>query len=148
MLVLMAACDPGMAIYQSNHSRKAVSSGAASLSQVAIKVKTRHQLIGERSYLTQIEVTNAFDSPITVTSIELIARDVTYANKPQVQESYPHEVPSHETSALQVWFELQDDVYRIFKTPAELRVHYQHGGQEQVIHTSIVGGHLNEAPLR
>jgi hypothetical protein len=40
-----------------------------------------------------VTVTNSSDSPITITSIELVAKRGTYINKPRYPESYPLDVP-------------------------------------------------------
>jgi len=51
------------------------------LGSITIDVKTR-PLLGERIYVPQVTVTNGSDLPITITSVELAAKQGTYANKP------------------------------------------------------------------
>lgn len=76
-------------------------------------VKTEHPLIGETRYVPQVMVTNNSDSPITITSVELVAKRGTNANKPRQPGSYPLAVPPGKTETLDIWFDLADYVKEI-----------------------------------
>jgi hypothetical protein len=135
--LLLVACDPGMTIRQIK-----VSNGTSA--QLTINVKTQHPLIGHTWYVPQVTVTNSSDSPITITSVELVAKRGTYVNKPRQLESYPSAVPAGKTETLDIWFDLTDDVKEtFFRQPAELRVHYKSRGQDETAHVSIIGGPLD-----
>jgi len=134
---LTIGCDPGMVIRQTS------SLGAAGGASVVVYVKTSHPLIGETWYAPGVEVTNSSDSPITVTSVELAARSVTYANNPGRAGTYPLIVPPGKTEALDIWFDLHDDVKNTFQQPAELRVHYRSSGTEKIARANIMGGSQN-----
>ena len=136
-LVVTVACDPGMTISQAS------SPGAAKGARVAVNVKTSHPLVGATWYAPDTKVTNSSESPITVTGVELIARGVTYPNRPHRSGTYPLIVPPGETDALDIWFDLHDDVKKTFQQSAELRVHYRGGGSEEVAEVKIIGGPLN-----
>jgi hypothetical protein len=133
--ILMVACDPGMTIRQTK------SPGV----RVVIDVKTSHQLIGETHYAPQVKITNASDSSIAITSVDLISQSATYANKPIQPGLYPLVVQPGKTEDLLVWFDLNDAVNRTFRQPAELRVHYRKDNKEEIAYTSVVGGPLNTA---
>ena len=94
-------------------------------------------------YAPDTKVTNSSESPITVTGVELIARGVTYANRPGRPGTYPLIVFPGETDALDIWFDLHDDVKKTFQQSAELRVHYRGGDIEEVAQVKIIGGPLN-----
>jgi hypothetical protein len=127
VLVLTIACDPGMTIHQTS------SLGAINGAGVVLYVKTSHPLIGETWYAPEVKVTNSSDSPITVTGVELTVERATYANKPRRSGTYPLIVPPRETEALDIWFDLRDDVKKSFQQSADLRVHYQSSsGKEQI----------------
>lgn len=140
VMVLTIGCDPGMMIRQTS------SPGAASGASVAVYVKTSHPLIGETWYAPEVKVANSSDSPIAVTGVELAARSVTYANKPRRPGTYPLIVPPGRTEALDIWFDLHDDVKKTFQGSAELRVHYRSSGKEEVAQANIIGGRLTSAP--
>jgi hypothetical protein len=134
VMVLTIGCDPGMMIRQTS------SPGAASGASAAVYVKTSHPLIGETWYAPEVKVTNSSDSPIAVTGVELAARSITYANKPRRPGTYPLIVPPGKTEALDIWFDLRDDVKKTFQKSAELRVHYQSSGKEEIAQANIIGG--------
>ena len=134
LLVPTVACDPGMTI------RQASSPGATNGAGVAVYVKTSHPFIGETLYAPEVKVTNSSDSPITVTGVELIAQGATFTNKPRRPGTYPLIIPPHQTQALDIWFDLHDDVEKTFQESAELRVHYRSRGKEEIVQSNIIAG--------
>ena len=137
VMFLLVACDPAIAIRQIRASN-------GTSAPITIDVKTRYPLVGERIYEPQVTVTNGSDLPITITSVELAAKQGTYANKPRQPGSYPSTVPPGKTEALDIWFDLTDDVKKtFFRQPAELRVHYKSRGRDETAHVSVIGGHLD-----
>jgi hypothetical protein len=144
-LLLLAGCDPGMTIRQvTQHDRVQFSPQAPAPTGLLIYVKTSHLLIGENWYAPTVTVTNSLNASITISSVELIAKGITYANKPRQTGTYPLAVDPGQTQSLDVWFDLRDDVRKtFFKQSAELRVHYRSDGKEQIGQTVVVGGHLN-----
>ena len=141
-LALFTGCDPGMSIRQINSA--AVSKKAVVVApEIAIEVKTTHQLIGEGWYDPEVKVTNSFDSPITVTSVDLVAQGVTYENKPRQGETYPLTLPARSTTSIEVAFRFSEGVHKIFKKPAELRIHYLTQGRDGLALTNVVGGHVD-----
>lgn len=135
--LLLVACDPGMTIRQ-------IEASNGTPARITLNVKTKHLLIGETSYVPQVTVTNNSDSPITITSVELIAKRGTYANKPLQPGSYPMAVPPGKTETLDIWFDLADHVKEtFFRQPAEVRVHYKSRSQDETAHVSVIGGHLD-----
>jgi hypothetical protein len=90
---------------------------------ITIEVRTTHQLIGERWYDPQVNVMNSSDSPITITSVELVAQGVTYENKPRAKKTYPLTLLVRSTASLDIAFDFSEGVHRIFQEPVELRIH-------------------------
>jgi hypothetical protein len=45
-----------------------------------------------------------------------------------------------ETAALDIKFDLRDEVKKTFQQPAELRVHYRNGEKEEIVQAKLVGG--------
>lgn len=134
---LLVACDPAITIRQIK-----ASNGISA--PITIEVKTQHPLVGQTMYVTQVTVTNGSDSPVTITSVELAAKEGTYTNKPRQPGSYPSALPRGETETLDVWFDLTEDVKEtFFRQPAELRVHYTSHGQDETAHASVIGGPLD-----
>lgn len=86
----------------------------------------------------------SLNTPITISDVELIAKGMTYANKPRQTGTYPFAVDPGQTKSLDIWFDLRDDIRKtFFKQSAELRVHYRSDGKEQIAQTVVVGDHLN-----
>ena len=148
LLLLTVGCpigDPGMTI------RQAVQRGSLSglpatpsPSYLGINVKTSHPFQGETWYAPTVTVTNSFESPITVSAVELVVRGVTYANGRGRAEAYPVVVLPGKTETLDIWFDLRENVWKtFFKQSAELRVHYRKDAREEIAHASIIGGHLD-----
>lgn len=138
-LALFAGCDPGMSIRQINSTSDSKKTTVVT-PEITIEVKTTDQLIGEDWYDPEVKVTNSSDTPITVTSVELTAQGVTYENKPRGARTYPLTLPVRSTTSLDVAFRFSEGVYRIFKKPAELRVHYLTRGNDGLARTTLVGG--------
>jgi hypothetical protein len=111
ILLLMDACDPGMTIRQNKSLSRA---GGAAMPAVAIHVKTSHPLIGQTCYAPEVKVTNPSDSPITITSVELVTRRETYANKTARPGTYPLVIQPGSTEIIDVGFRLNDDVKKTF----------------------------------
>jgi hypothetical protein len=143
ILLLVAACDPGMTVHQTKSAYEATNGNTATDSQVAIHVKTTHQLIGETWYMPEVQVTNSDESPISITGVELAAQRTIFANKPPRPGTYPLVVLPGRTEILEIWFDLDDDVWNTFQQPAELRVHYRRANKEGVAHASVIGGRLD-----
>jgi hypothetical protein len=70
-------------------------------------------LIGEGWYDPEVEVTNSSDSPITITSVELVAQGVTYENNPHAKKTYPLTLLVRSTASLDIAFRFSEGVYRI-----------------------------------
>ena len=132
---LLIACDPGMTIRQI----KASSGNSAPL---RIEVKTQHPLVGQTWYHPRVAITNTLDSAISITSVELVTKAGTYADKRT--ESYPLAVLAGKTETLDTLFDLTADVKKtLFRRPAELRVHYRSHGRDETTHVSVIGGPLD-----
>jgi hypothetical protein len=142
-LALFAGCDPGMSIRQINSAADSKKTAVVVTPEIAIEVKTTHQLIGEGWYHPEVKVTNSSDSLITITSVELVAQGVTYENKPRGGETYPLTLPVRSTTSLEVAFRFSEGVHKIFKKPAELRIHYLTRGHDGLARTTVVGGPLD-----
>jgi hypothetical protein len=138
MAILAVGCDPGMSISQMKSSYEATK-GDSAATQIAIDVKTSSSLIGDTWYVPQVRITNSSNSSITITTVELISRGVVYANKPVQPGFYPLVVQPGKTDDLLVWFDLNDPVYKTFKEPSELRVHYRKDNKEEIAHASVIG---------
>jgi hypothetical protein len=137
---LFMGCDPGMSIRQINSRADSKKTAVVVTPEIAIEVKTTHQMIGEGSYDPEVKVTNSSDSPITITSVELVAQSLTYENKPRGAEAYPLTLPVRSTTSLDIAFRFSEGVHRIFKKPAELRIHYLTRGHDGLARTTVVGG--------
>jgi hypothetical protein len=128
MLALMVACDPGMTIRQNKSLSKG---GGAVTPVVAIHVKTSHLLIDQSWYTPEAKVTNQAESPITITSVELVTRHETYANKTARPGTYPLVVQPGSTEILDIGFRLNDDVKKTFFKQSAVAIalsNWQQGG--------------------
>lgn len=133
VIFLSVACDPAITIRQIRASNE-------TSAPITIDVKTQHLLIGERIYVPQVTVRNGSDLPITITSVELAAKQRTYANKPRQPGSYPTTVSPGGSQTLDIWFDLTDDVKEtFFRQPTELRVHYKIRDRDETAHVSLIG---------
>jgi hypothetical protein len=144
MQVLTVGCDPGMTIRQSSITGRAPGTGSTAESHVGVSVKTTHPIIGNTSYFAEVDVVNAYASPISVTNIDLFARNKTYRNESPRPEDFPARILPGETASLAVMFRLDDDLWKtFFRKPADLLVHYQTGSEQKVARATIVGAHLD-----
>src|SRR5215475_11544491 len=80
--LLLVACDPAITIRQTSPSN-------ATAAQIQIQVKAQRQLIGNTWYVPPVTITNASDTPICITSIELVTKQGTYANNSRHGIHYP-----------------------------------------------------------
>jgi len=138
VLVLATGCDPAITI------RQVPPPGATNSSRVLVSVKTTHSFIGETWYAAEVTVTNSSVLPITLTEVELVARGVTYKNRPPATETYPSIVPPGTARALGVSFQLHENVRRTFRKAAELRLHYRTGDKDEIAEVSIAGEPLEK----
>lgn len=140
--IILAGCDPGMTIRQVNPgdqpNRERVSPG------LTLHISTKHPLVGETSYATDVQVTNAVGNPIIVTRVELVTADAVYHNEPSSRVSYPFSVATGETASLETYFRLRTDVYDAFKQRGQLRVHYRIGQEERTADATLEAAHLND----
>src|SRR5258708_1324387 len=123
LLLIAAACDPGMTIYQTNSNQN-----TSAPERVTVRVKASHPLIGETWYApdNDVTITNSLDKPIVITKVELDTNRTTYQHKHTgATNEYPLTVAAGKTEVLPLWFELNDYVKETFKNPAELRVYYR-----------------------
>ncbi len=112
--------------------------------QVVVDVITTHQLIGETWYAPKVKVTNASDSPITVTNVELSVRTKTYPNKTPEAEIYPVTIKPGSTEALGVVFRLDEDVQKTFREPTELLIYYRIAEKQQIARATVIRGRLQD----
>lgn len=133
-LFFTLACDPGIVIHQ-----QVAQSPSGTKPSVAVRVKSKNLLIGVTHYHPVIEIENRSDMPITITNSELVAQAATFQSKSVGPDSSNIEIAG-ETKTIEFWFDLKDSVSRVFRDPAELRVHYRSRGSEQIVSVTIVGG--------
>jgi hypothetical protein len=142
-LILLVACDPGMAVRQINSFVESENTAVTPIPKVSVNVKTTHQLIGERSYLPDVTLTNSSYFEVTITSIDLVARGETYENRPQDTKCYPLKVLAQSTAPLDVHFRFTDGIYKVFKNPGELRIHYSSQQGTGLARITVARGPLN-----
>jgi hypothetical protein len=140
---LFLGCDPGMTVRQINSTVDSKKTSVVVPPEMTIEIKTTHQLIGEGWYDPQVKVKNSSDSPITITRVELVAQAATYENQPRAAESYPLTLPARSTASLDIGFRFNQGVNRVFKKPAELRIHYLTGGHDGLTRITVAAGPLN-----
>jgi len=145
LLLLLAGCDPGMSIRQAvQRDSTRISPGMVNRGSLAIHVKTSHVMIGETWYSPEITATNTFDSPVSVSAVELVVKGSTYSTEARRTGLSPVVVPSGQTETLDISFTLHHDVKTTFyKQSGELRVHYQRDGVEEIAQSRIIGGPLD-----
>jgi hypothetical protein len=136
--ILLIGCDPALTIHQAEPTNE-----VSANRQVTIHVKATHQFIGNTWYAPEGKVTNSSGAPLAVTKVELAEGKATYENKPRRAGSYPVPISPGDTEVLDVWFDLNESVRKIFHAPTELRVHYRSGDKDEIAHTTIVGGRLD-----
>jgi hypothetical protein len=135
--VLMTACDPGISIQQITSQGRAPVGEIAVEGKVVLEVKTTHQLIGEAWYDPEIRITNSTSSPITIENVELVTTSKTYTNTPARTETSPLRIQPGSTETLHVLFRLDGAVYKVFRQPGELQVHYQRGVSHEIARASV-----------
>ncbi len=140
---LFLGCDPGITIRQINSTVDFKKTAVVVPPEMTIEIKTTHQLIGGGWYDPQVEAKNSSDSPITITRVELVAQAATYENQPRAAESYPLTLPACSTASLDIRFYFNEGVSKVFKKPAELRIHYLTGGHDGLTRTTVAAGPLN-----
>lgn len=55
---------------------------------------------------------------------DVVARAETYENMPHDAKYYSLKVPAQSTAPLDVHFSFNEDIYKVFKNPGELGIHY------------------------
>jgi hypothetical protein len=91
-----------------------------------------------------VTVTNTLEAPVLVTGIELATKQKIYSNSSPQPPDFPEEVLAKQAHNFTVLFRLDDAVYKTFKEPAELRVHYRTGSGEDTARIAIVLGSLDD----
>src|SRR5215470_15490852 len=81
---LIVGCDPGVTIRQADEVKKP--------SDLSLRVKSSHQLIGTTYYAPQVTVTNNSEATVVVTGIELATRQKIYAGSSPQPQDFPGEV--------------------------------------------------------
>ena len=138
--LLIVACDPGVTIRQADSPKE-----VGKRSSVILRVKSTRQLIGETHYAPQVTVTNTSEAPVLATGIELATRQKIYSDGSPRPQDFPEEVLAKQAHNFTVLFRLDDAVYKTFKEPAELRVHYRNGSSEDTAHIAVVLGSLDDS---
>lgn len=139
--LLIVACDPGLTIRQADSRTE-----TGKHSSVILYVKSARQLIGETWYTPQVTVTNASEAPVLVTGIQLATKQKIYSDGSPRPQDFPEEVLPRQARNFTVFFRLDDAVYKTFREPAELRVHYRYGSSEDIARTAVVSGSLDDSP--
>jgi hypothetical protein len=121
---LFVGCDPGITIRQINSTGDSKRTAVIVTPDITIEVKTTHPINRGTLVQSEVNVMKSSDSPITITSVELVAQGVTYENKPRAKKSYPLTLLVLSTASLDIAFDFSEGVCWILKEPAELRIHY------------------------
>jgi hypothetical protein len=133
--LLIVACDPGVTIRQADSRTETGERGS-----VILRVKSARELIGTTYYAPQVTVTNNSEATLLVTGIDLATKPRIYTGSSPRQQDFPGEVLAKQAHDFTVLFRLDDAVYKTFKEPAELRVHYRSGSSEVTGRIAIVLG--------
>jgi hypothetical protein len=96
-------------------------------------------------YAPQVTITNISEATVLVTGIELATKQKIYSNSSPRPPDFPEEVLAKQAHNFTVLFRLDDAVYKAFKEPAELRVHYRNGSSEDTAHIAVVLGSLDDS---
>lgn len=142
VLILFVACDPGMTVRQIDSSVESEGATTTTTPKISVDVKTTDQLIGERSYRPRVTLTNSSDFTITITEVDLNAQGAIYKNRPYDAKYYPLRVPPQSTVPLDVYFRFAEGIYKIFKDPCELRIHYSSQQGTALARITVAGGPL------
>jgi hypothetical protein len=138
--MLIVACDPAVTIRQADSPKE-----IGKPSGVILRVKSAHQLIGTTHYAPQVTVTNNSEATVWVTRIELATKQRIYTDSFPRPQDFPGELLAKQAHDFTVLFRLDDAVYKTFKEPAELRVHYRSGSIEDTARIGIVLGSLDDS---
>jgi hypothetical protein len=138
--LLIVACDPGVTLRQADSPKE-----VGNRSSVILRVKSARHFIGDTRYVPQVTVTNTLEAPVLVTGIELATKQKIYSNSSPQPPDFPEEVLAKQAHNFTVLFRLDDAVYKTFKEPAELRVHYRTGSGEDTARIAIVLGSLDDS---
>jgi hypothetical protein len=138
--LLIVACDPGVTIRQADSSQEIGQS-----SGVILRVKSVHEFIGTTHYAPQVTVTNNSQATVLVTGIELATKQKIYTDSSPRPQDFPGEVLAKQAHDFTVLFRLDDAVYKAFKEPAELRVHYRSENREDTGRIAVVLGSLDDS---
>ena len=137
---LIVGCDPGISIRQVNSAEYVPNEKATPDERVVVNAKNTRQFIGETWYVTEIKVTNASGSPITVFSIDLSTRKKIYTSKVLPPPTFPLTIQSGSTETIGVDFDLDEDVQKTFQQPSELWVNYWRSGKQEIARAHLESG--------
>jgi len=132
-----------MTVRQINSFVQSENAAITTIPKISVDVKTTHQMVSEKWYRPQTIATNTSDFPVTINGVELVADGTTFQNQPSLASYYPLSLPAHDTAALDVYFRFSDGVSRVFKNPAELRIHYSSQQGAGLARVTVAGGPLN-----
>lgn len=130
------ACDPGIVIHQ-----QIAQPPFGTKTPVTVRVKSKNLLVGVTQYSPVLEIENRSDIPITIAiaGSELVARAVTFQSESFGPDSSNIEISPGESKTIELYFDLKENVGKVFREPAELRIHYRSRGGEQIVSVTIVG---------
>jgi hypothetical protein len=92
-----------------------------------------------------VTITNISEATVLVTGIELAAKQRIYSAGSSQPQDFPGEVSAKQARNFTVLFRLDDAVYKTFREPAELRVHYRNGSNEDIARIAIVLASLDDS---
>ena len=132
IITSLVACDPGISIRAVPQKK---SSSAAQ--DLVIDVAPVNEFTGSTAYIAKAKITNSSNSIVVVTSCELVTERNTYQARLGGVESYPIKLAPGKSELGCGFFDLHDPVHKIFKNPAELRIHYSIAGREEIARVTI-----------
>ena len=129
------SCDPGMEIRQLDQVARSADS------VLIVQVPKSRNLIGEGFYAPEgVEATNISTASLSITRVELMSGEKTYAWKQVGPGKYPINLEPGASAKLPIWFDLKPSyLSAVFKKPVELRVSYETGGQKNYVSAFFVG---------
>jgi len=128
VLIAIIGCDPGMIIRQRVTDITFPNKDTSKEIPLALHVRETSQLIGETWYVPEVELTNNNVSSISIVRFELLSMNRTYQNKESLHEESSHNLKSGASIIIKPWFDLDEPIYNVFKTGAELKVYYEMNG--------------------
>ena len=133
--LITVGCDPGMTIRQANQPSQTQNQ------VIVIRVPTSRHLIGELNYSPDgVQVTNLSQSPIKITTLELVSEAKTFPYQQVGPDKYPVMIKPGNRAKIPVWFDLDPSYLRaVFKNPVELRVYYERAGAKEFESAFLVG---------